>query len=150
MKIKLLSAVGLALLAASFTFGNSFACSDAPKMTASVVPIAASDPNTSKGLDERLCAIYIDALDTCFTNARDAELGPSSLATSEIEVVEAAPTPTIRFVDAIKVDVTQTVTIAIAGEDVADNEVTGSISERPSAESSTVLDAQVTALDDTN
>jgi hypothetical protein len=94
MKIKLVGALGLALLAASFTFSSSFACSQSSEATAVVLPIVVPES---------------DATVTARTEEVDqaAEVSPIELP----PIAESAPV--IHSVDAIVVEITRSGTIMV-------------------------------------
>ena len=160
MKTKLSCALGLALLAASFTFGSSFVYAEAPEATTSVLQTVGPNNETSviEGLPDGSGG-QADVVQTGVADANVAEAGvaeaqpaeldqPSSLV-SETELSSTDElSPAIRSVDAIVVEVTQTVTIAVPGQDVEDNEDhTGSLGDASATEPIEVLEEQTTELD---
>src|SRR5450631_2220212 len=104
MKIKLASALGLALLAASLTFGSSFACPDTPGTTASALPTAPE----ADAMDREYLPVQRSA-----TEAPVAEVDqPAAVAsvTDRSSTEVAAPSAT-QSVNAVVADVTQNVTL---------------------------------------
>jgi hypothetical protein len=180
MNIRLCSALGLALLAASFTFGGSLVYAEVPEATTSSVQTVVPDneANVTEGpSDCSGCQIGGQVGDqvsggevssaqtsvdqasgevgtqTSVVEAEPAAVDQASSVIGEIEPFssDASSPPAIRFVDAIVVEVTQTVTIAVPGQDVEDNEEplhTGSIPDAPVAEPTVILEEQTTDLDD--
>jgi len=149
MMTKLVCALGLAMLAASFTFGSSFACSGATETTASALQTVV--PESEAKVTENLSA------QTSTTEAQIAEVGQPASVVSEIEPspIDASPAAAIQFVDAIVVEITQTVTVVVPGQTFEDNEelehtgsIPESIPERPATAPDLVLDARTTALDE--
>src|ERR1700677_4284728 len=143
MKTNLSSALGLVLLATSMTCVSSFAYSD-PSETALETIVLEENVNVAQKLDELLCAAYDDDTQTCLSEAQVAIVDqPSSAATAvETAVADEAEPPALHSVDAIAVEVTQTVTIAVAGEtaeDTAEPAYTGSISPTPAAGAPSVI-----------
>jgi hypothetical protein len=136
MKTKLSCGLGLALFAASFTFGSSFACPEATEATSSVLQTIAPDTETNVTLTPS----YGSGVQASVAEAQPAE------ASVAIEIEQPADAPLTG--DAIVVEITQTVTIVVPGQIVEENEEpthTGSI-----LEPSVILDVQTTALDDLN
>jgi hypothetical protein len=165
MKTRFSSALGFALLAASFTFGSSFVYAEAPEVTTSALQTVA--PNNETNVIEGLPDGSGDQAGVA--DASVAEAGVAEAGVTEASVAEAQPaevdqpsslvsetelsstdelSPAIRSVDAIVVEVTQTVTIAVPGQDVEDNEDhTGSIRDASATEPIEVLEEQTTELD---
>jgi hypothetical protein len=163
MKTKLSGALGLALLAVSFMFGSAFACSQSTETTTSELQTVAPDKSAtvSEPLDALLCTSEGEG--ACAGKAQLAEVdqSPSSVsAVIEPSETEALPPPAIHSVDAILVEITQSVTIAVPGDSVEDNEEpvhTGSIQEPAAVEPVTVdteepviVNAESKALDEAN
>jgi hypothetical protein len=131
------SALSLALLALSFAFASSPAYADdlegfmSPSQT-----IADAGMAVAEGIAV-LCHSYGNGAETCVTATvnlqftLDVDLPTSAAnAIGQPAADDAAPPPPLRSVDAIKVEITQSVTIAVAGEVVDEHEeITGSISE---------------------
>jgi hypothetical protein len=133
------SAIGLALLAFLFAFGAPQVYAEdleavSPPAQTKVSDVSAEVPD---GLGV-LCHYYGDGAETCvMMNVQSAaDLDLSTSAVSEIEplATDVGSPLAIHSVDAIRVEITQTVTIAIAGETVDEPTSTGSISEAPDAE----------------
>ena len=151
MKTKLASVLGLAVLVASFTCGSSFVYADAPEAAPSAMQTLAPDAvtNGAESVDKLPCESACVGAENCTGDAQTAEAGQSPSAASETEasIVEAAPAPAIQSADAIIVEVTQTVTIVVPGEDAAERQepaVTGSIQEPVASEPATVVEAATT------
>lgn len=124
MKTKLASVLGLAVLMASFTCGGSVVYADAPEALSSAMQTLAPDANANgtESVGTLPCAFTDDGAETCTVHATLAEVDHLSPAGAiEPSVTEAssteAPAPAIQSVDAIVVEVTQTVTIAVPGQD---------------------------------
>ena len=121
MKTRVASVLGLAMLAASFAFGSSFACFEAAETTASALQAVAPESEA-----------IITEPQTGITEAQIVEVDQPAAVIGAIEPspTEVSPPPAIRFVDAIVAEITQTVTIAVPGQ-TEDNEeavlATGSI-----------------------
>jgi hypothetical protein len=146
MKTRLSSALGFALLAASFTFGSSFVYAEAPEATTSALQTVV--PDNEATVTET--PSYSNGAQTSDAEAQPAEVDQLSSVISEIEPssTEASP-PAIHSVDAIVVEVTQTVTIAVPGQDVEDHEEpahTGSIPDTSATEPIVTLE-EATNLD---
>jgi hypothetical protein len=110
MKITLSGAFGLALLAASFTFGSAFACSQSLETTASELQTVATD--NSANVSERVDAQPVEV-----------DQSPSPVAAAvEPPETGASPPPAIQSIDAIVVEIIQSVTIAVPGQTTEDNE----------------------------
>ena len=131
-------ALGAFLLAAVLTLGGSFAYAetlDTPTAEAAVN----GNANVAERPDALFCITYSGGDQTCIVEAQlealyeneAVEAGEADHASSLI--VEAAPATDALatfFVDAIKVEITQTVTIAAPGQDAAENDepaTTGSV-----------------------
>jgi hypothetical protein len=160
MKTRFSSALCFALLAASFTFGSSFVYAEAPEVTTSALQTVGpnNETNVIEGLPDGSGG-QAGVADASVAEAGVAEAGvaeaqpaevdqPSSLV-SETELSSTDElSPAIRSVDAIVVEVTQTVTIAVPGQDVEDKEDhTGSIRDASATESIEILEEQTTELD---
>jgi hypothetical protein len=143
MKTKLSCALGLALLAASFTFGGAVACPGATETISSALQTLAPDSEANV----TVMPSYGSGVQTGVAEAQPAEVDQPSSVVSEIEP-SSIDAPTTG--DAILVEITLTVTIVVPGQIVEDNEEpthTGSIILEPSV---ILNDAQKTALDDVN
>jgi hypothetical protein len=114
MKIKLASAFGLAMLAVAFSFSTSFACPETPQTTASVVESTVSES-----------AMNVAAL--AEASAPEGQVGevvaPASVA-GDIQAPSTEPSApsAIAFVDAIPVEITETVTVVVPGQNSEDKE----------------------------
>jgi hypothetical protein len=153
MKTKLASVLCLAVLVASFTCGSSFVYADAPEAASSAMQVLVPDADANGAEADKLPRVSNGdgAENNCTGDAQTAEAGQPPSAVSEIEpstiepsTVEASPAPAIQSADAIIVEVTQTVTVVVPGEDAADSEetaVTGSIPEPAATEPAAVVEA---------
>jgi hypothetical protein len=103
MKTRFSSALGFALLAASFTFGSSFACTDATETTSSSVQTGGPD-NKANVMET---PSYGSGAQTGVVEAQPAE---ASIAVEIEQSTDASPTG-----DAIPVEITQTATIVVPG-----------------------------------
>jgi hypothetical protein len=148
------SAIAFALLALSFAFDASQAYAEDLGTTSTLTQAAVLDtgPEIAEGW---ICHTYSSGVRTCIPAAQaandqsTAEVDYSHSIIGESETNAGAP-PAIHSVDAIKVEITQTVTIAVAGETVEDKgepSTTGSISE-PAAESPLILEAKAATPED--
>jgi hypothetical protein len=130
MKIKLAGVLGLAVLMASFTCGGSVVYADAPEALSSAMQALAPDANANgtESVGTLPCAFTDDGAETCTVNAALAEVDQLSPAgaiepsvteasSTEATSTDASAVPAIQSVDAIVVEVTQTVTIAVPGQD---------------------------------
>jgi len=150
MKTKLASVLGLAVLMACFICGSSFVyADDVLEAASSAMQTLAPDANSVESVDKLPCESSCVGTEHCTGDAQTAEADQSSSAVSAIEpsVTEASPAPAVQSVDAIIVEVTQTVTIVVPGEDAADSEepaVTGSILEPAATEPAPVVEAAAT------
>jgi hypothetical protein len=155
MKTRFSSALGFALLAASFTFGSSFVYAETPEATTFALQTVGpnNESNVIEGLpdDSGGQAGVADAsvAEAGVAEAQPAEVDQPSSLVSETELSSTDElSPAFRSVDAIVVEVTQTVTIAVPGQDVEDNEDhTGSIGDASATEPIEVLEEQTTELD---
>jgi hypothetical protein len=114
MKTKLASAFGLAMLAVAFSFSSSFASPETPQTTASVVESLVSESGTN-----------VTAL--AETSAPEGQIGEVVAPTSVISNIEAPSTdasapPAIAFGDAIPVEITETVTVVVPGQNSQDDQ----------------------------
>jgi F0F1-type ATP synthase epsilon subunit len=118
MKTKLVSALGLALLAASLTFSSSFACSQSSETKAFVLPTVAteSDPTV-----------------TARTSTEEVDLPADVSAIEPPPIAESAPV--IHSADAIVVEITQSVTI-VAPEAIAAPETDATVAVQAGTEGS--------------
>jgi hypothetical protein len=130
-------AFGALLLAAVLTLGGTFAYAGALDTPTAEQAAANGNANVAERPDALLCITYSGGDQTCIVEAQlealyENEAGEADHASSLI--IEAAPAtdalPATEFVDAIKVEITQTVTIAAPGQDAAENDepaTTGSV-----------------------
>jgi hypothetical protein len=149
MKTKLASVLGLAVLVASFIFGGSLVYADALEATSSEMQTITLDAIMIGAESELSCVLDGAGADICAVAVKLAEADQPSAAAREIELstTEESPVPAIQFVGAIVVEVTQTVTIAVPGQDAVSGEEpanTGSISEPAAAEPVVMLDTETT------
>jgi hypothetical protein len=160
MKTRFSSALGFALLAASFTFGSSFVYAETPEATTSALQTVGpnNETNVIEGLPDgsggQAGVAQPGVADASVAEAGVAEAQPAEVDQPSSLVSGSEPSstdelsPAIRSVDAIVVEVTQTVTIAVPGQDVEDNEDhTGSIRDASATEPIEVLEEQTTELD---
>ena len=160
MKTRFSSALCFALLAASFTFGSSFVYAEAPEVTTSALQTVGpyNETNVIEGLPDGsggqagvadASVAEAGVAEASVAEAQPAEVDQPSSLVSETELSSTDElSPAIRSVDAIVVEVTQTVTIAVPGQDVEDNEDhTGSIRDASATEPIDVLEEQTTELD---
>jgi hypothetical protein len=150
MKMKLVSALGLALLAASFTFSSSFACSQSSETTAFVLPTFVPDATVAaqtgtEEVDQPADVSVIEtpsvaesapalrSIDSIVVEITQSGtiMAPEAIDASEAEEVNQPATvsaiepspidesaPVIHSADAIVVEITQSVTI-VAPEEIA-------------------------------
>jgi hypothetical protein len=150
MKTKLASVLGLAVLMACFICGSSFVyADDVLEVASSAMQTLAPDANGAESVDKLPCESSCVGTEHCTGDARTVEADQPSSPVSEIEpsVTEASPAPAVQSADAIIVEVTQTVTIVVPGDDAADSEepaVTGSILEPAATEPASVVEAAAT------
>jgi hypothetical protein len=157
MKTKLAIVLGLAVLVASFTCGSSFVYADAPEAASSAMQSLVPDADANGAEADKLLRMCNcdGAENNCTGDAQTAEAAQPPSAVSETEpstiepsTVEASPAPAIQSADAIIVEVTETVTVVVPGEDAADSEepaVTGSIPAPAATEPATVVEAAADA-----
>jgi hypothetical protein len=117
MKTKLAYILGLAVLATSFICGGSLAYADALEAESSALLTLAPDANASgaESLDKPHCVFYSDGADNCIVNTQLTVVDQPSSAIGETEPSATEAAPTIQFVDAIAVIVTQSITPASPG-----------------------------------
>jgi hypothetical protein len=152
MKTKLASVLGLAVLMACFICGSSFVyADDVLEVASSAMQTFAPDAtaNGAESVDKLPCESSCVGTEHCTGDAQTVEADQPSSAASEIEpsVTEASPAPAVQSADAIIVEVTQTVTIVVPGDDAADSEepaVTGSILEPTATEPAAAVEAAAT------
>jgi hypothetical protein len=146
MMCKLSGALGLALLAAMFVFGGSAAYAQVSETEASAVVAAAPDSDASVEKNAPICALG-DA-DSCKTEAEadalpsvapDVDHAPAANGDVEPSAVDAQA-PGITQYDAIVIDVVETVTVAVPGDESLDQEP-GYTSSLPLEESITPPDS---------
>src|SRR5215475_12812223 len=124
MKTMVACFLGLAALAMLLAGGGSPAYADALKAVPPASPILASgaDTNGVARTDELHCVLYSNGADNCIVNVQPGAAGQQSTTVGEIDPSAAEQPPAVRFVDAIAVDVVQTVTIAAPGLNAGDRE----------------------------
>jgi hypothetical protein len=156
-------AFGLVLLAAAFGFGGSLACAQAIEPS-SALPALEADGNANLAMrpDAFFCVTYYGADETCFSEAAlVAEESAESTAVDEVApvVAELAPSatetvsPSLYGADAIKVAITESVTIAAPGQEVENSEPesTGSLpSDAATGEPNSAPDVATPARDGTD
>jgi hypothetical protein len=166
MKTKLVSALGLALLAASLTFNSSFACSQSSEATISALPVIALESNeaateslpveatVTESLPAAAAAAESASAETSTSEASPAQVDePAAIVSANESANESSPveaSATDRSVAAIAVEIVETVTIVVPGQSADDEEVehTGSTSpERAATEPASVPDAEALAAD---
>jgi hypothetical protein len=114
MKTKLASAFGLAMLAVAFSFSSSFACSETSRTTASVVERLVSESG-------------MNVTGSAEASAPEGQGGEVAAPASVISNIEAPSTdvnvpPAIVSVDAVPVEITETVTVVVPGQKSEDDE----------------------------
>jgi hypothetical protein len=148
MKTMVACVLGLAALVTSFGSGGSPAYADALEAESSALSILAPDADTSsvESLDKLHCVLYSDGADNCIVNVQLEAVDERSIVVGEIDPSATELASAIRFVDAIRVAVVQTVTIAAPGLDAGDREETADTGPMPvpAAEPALSLDAQTT------
>jgi len=134
--VKSLSALSLALLALSVAFASSQAYADDQEgFTSPSQTIADAGTAVAEGIAV-LCHSYCNGAEACVTaivnlqSTVDVDLPTSAVsAIGQPAADDAGLPPALHSVDAIKVEITKSVTIAVAGEVVDEHEeITGSIS----------------------
>jgi hypothetical protein len=150
MKTLLASVLGLAALVA-LTCVSSLVYADALEAASSAMQTLAPDAtaNGAESVDKLPCESSCVGAEHCTGDAQAAEVDQPSSAVSEIEpsVTEASPAPAVQSADAIIVEVTQTVTIVVPGDEAADSEepaVTGAIEEPVVTEPAAAIEAAAT------
>jgi hypothetical protein len=114
MKTKLASAVGLAMLSVAFSFSTSFACPETSQATASVVEGTVSESGMN-----------VTALTEAIAPEGQAgEVGAPGSVAGNIEAPSTEPSApsAITFGNAIPVEITETVTVVIPGQNSGDDE----------------------------
>ena len=112
MKTKLASAFGLAMLAVAFSFSSSFACPETPQTTASVVEGTVSESGMN-----------VAALASAPEGQLDKVAAPASVAGNiEAPSTDASAPPAVAFADAIRVEITETVSVVVPGQNSQDEE----------------------------
>jgi hypothetical protein len=154
MKTRLFSALGLALLAASLTFTSSFACSNSSDEQTSVVNAPAAEvaqPSAAEFAQPTVAEVAKPPVAEVALPSVALLNEPSSIVSeSEPSATEESAPPAIYAVDAIRVEVIQSITIAAPGEDVKDEQPTrtGSIAEEiaplPTAQSDEAIVVEAT------
>jgi hypothetical protein len=114
MKTKLAGAFGLAMLAVAFSFSTSFACSETSRTTASVVERLVSESG-------------MNVTGSAEASAPEGQGGEVAAPASVINNIEAPSTdvnvpPAIVSVDAVPVEITETVTVIVPGQKSEDDE----------------------------
>lgn len=148
MKTILASVLGLVVLVA-LTCGSSFVYADALEAASAMQTLAPdATANGAESVDKLPCESSCVGAEHCTGDAQAAEVDQPSSAVSEIEpsVTQASPAPAVQSADAIIVEVTQTVTIVVPGDEAADSEepaVTGAI-EEPAATEPAAVEAAAT------
>jgi hypothetical protein len=149
-------ALGTLLLAAVLSLGGTFAYAEALDTPSPAVQPATLDghANVAERPDALFCVTYAGGDQTCIVEAQLEALYESEAGDAEHSpslIIDAAPTatedlpPTTYSVDAIVVEITQTVTVVVPGQDVEENEepaYTGSVS----TELNTAPEAETPAL----
>jgi hypothetical protein len=141
MKTKLASAFGLATLAVAFSFSSSFACSETSRTTASVVESLISESG-------------MNVTGSAEASAPEEQVGEVAAPASVISNIEPPSIDVIAppaTVDAVPVEITETVTVVVPGqksEDIDDVEITGAESKHPFAAPALKRDEATAALDD--
>src|ERR1700675_2694550 len=124
MKTKLASVLGLAVLMACFICGSSFVyAEDVLEAASTAMQTLALDANANgvESVDKLPCESSCVDAENGTADAPVAEAGQSPSAVSETEASTVEEAPAIRSADAVIVEVTQTVTIVVPGEDAADS-----------------------------
>jgi hypothetical protein len=156
-------AFGLVLLAAAFGVGGSLACAQEIEPS-SALPVLEADGNAELAVrpDALFCVTYYGADENCFSEAAlvAAEETESSAVDEVAPVVaELAPSatetdsPSLYGTDAIKVAITESVTIAAPGQEVENSEPesTGSLpSDAATGEPNNAPDVATPARDGTD
>jgi hypothetical protein len=130
-------AFGALLLAAVLTLGGTFAYAGAADTPTASATAATGNANIAERPDALFCITYGGGDQTCIVEAQLEALYENEASEADHAAswtIDAAPsatdalTPELYFVDAIKVEITQTVTIAAPGEDASDEPAyTGSV-----------------------
>ena len=112
MRTKLASALGLAMLSVAFSFSTSFACPEASQTTALAVESTLSESGTNVTASAEA--------------APEGQVGEVVAPASVVRNIEApsgdAAAPSIAFVDAIRVEITETVTVVVPGQKSEDDD----------------------------
>jgi hypothetical protein len=132
-------AFGLVLLAAAFGFGGTLAAAQEIEPSAAVAAVEADgNGNVASRPDDLSCLLLVSGDDTCAPEPALVASEPSAppavqeASTTVSELAPSAPesteSPSV-WVDAIKVDIAETVTIAAPGEELetADVDTTGAL-----------------------
>ena len=140
MKTKLATAFGLAMLSVAFSFSTSFACPETSQTAASAVESTISESR-------------MNVTTAAEVSAPEGQVGEVVAPASVVGNIEApsadAAAPSIAFADAIRVEITETATVVVPGqnseddegaavpgqksEDIDEVEITGSEPEHPIA-----------------
>ncbi|HKD29737.1 MAG TPA: hypothetical protein VKC66_27990 [Xanthobacteraceae bacterium] len=122
MKTMVACFLGLAALAMLLAGDGSPAYADALEAEPPASPILASGADGVERADELHCVLYSNGADDCIVNVQPVAADQQSTTVGEIDPSPAEQPPAVRFVDAIPVDVVQTVTIAAPGLNAGDRE----------------------------
>ena len=113
MRTKLASALGLAMLSVAFSFSTSFACPETSQTTASVVEGTVSE----RGMNVTALA------EASAPEGQAGEVGAPGSVASNAEAPSTEPAaPSVAFVDAIPVEITETVTVVVPGQNSKEEE----------------------------
>jgi hypothetical protein len=147
MKTKIASVLGLAVLMVCFICGSSFVyADDVLEAASSAMQTLAPDANSVESVDKLPCESSCVGTEHCTGDAQTVA-DQSSSAVSEIEPSVTETAPAVHSADAIIVEVTQSVTVVVPGEDAAVSEepaVTGAIEEPAATEPALVVEAETT------
>jgi hypothetical protein len=116
MNTKLASAFGLAMLAVAFSFSSSFASPETPQTTASVVESTLAESGTN-----------VTALaEASAPEGQAGEVAAPAPVAGNIEApsTDASAPPAVAFADAIRVEITETVSVVVTGQNSQDEEGT--------------------------
>jgi len=133
--------LGLVGLVTSFP-GGSLVYADALEAESPALSVLAPDAGTNgvESSDKLHCVFYSDGADNCIVNVQLEVVDQRSTAVSEIDLSATESAPAIRSVDAIRVVVVQTVTLAAPGLDAADHKETTYTRPMPVPATEPVLD----------
>jgi len=122
MKTMVACFLGLAALAMLLAGGGSPAYALEADPPASPILASGADTNGVERTDELHCVLYSNGADNCIVNVQPGAADQQSTTVGEIDPSAGEQPPPVRFVDAIPVDVVQTVTIAAPGLNAGDRE----------------------------